>query len=225
MSAAAEDAPNPRGLPGPLPEGESILWQGAPSPAALARHALQGRLIALYFAAAAIFVAGVSWSAGRPLAQTAVSLGVMAAACGLVLGLIWLYAVLVARTTVYTITTRRIVMRVGVALPVTFNLPLAVVEGAGLRTDSNGVGDIPIAFGGTGRIGYVHLWPHARPWRVARPEPMLRGVPDAAQVAAILARALGGGPLGRAAAAKVEHAPVSTEAGTLAATALPSAAA
>ena len=31
------------------------------------------------------------------------------------------------------------------------------------------------------------LWPHARPWRLQQPEPMLRAVPDAARVAAILA--------------------------------------
>ena len=35
----------------------------------------------------------------------------------------------------------------------------------------------------------LHLWPHARPWRVSRPEPMLRCVPDAAGVAQLLSQA------------------------------------
>jgi hypothetical protein len=34
------------------------------------------------------------------------------------------------------------------------------------------------------------LWPHARPWRMARTEPMLRGIPDVSRVSQILARAL-----------------------------------
>jgi hypothetical protein len=36
------------------------------------------------------------------------------------------------------------------------------------------------------KIAYFHLWPHARPWRLAKPEPMMRCVPDAKQVAALL---------------------------------------
>ncbi|MGA2129178.1 MAG: PH domain-containing protein, partial [Xanthobacteraceae bacterium] len=34
------------------------------------------------------------------------------------------------------------------------------------------------------------LWPHVRPWHVARPQPMLRAVPDALRVAETLARAM-----------------------------------
>ncbi len=34
------------------------------------------------------------------------------------------------------------------------------------------------------------LWPHARPWKIAAAEPMLRAVPDGEAVAAKLARAL-----------------------------------
>ena len=38
-------------------------------------------------------------------------------------------------------------------------------------------------------LGYALLWPHARPWRLSQPEPMLRAVPEAQDVAAILAEA------------------------------------
>ena len=37
---------------------------------------------------------------------------------------------------------------------------------------------------------WLLLWPHVRPWRMRHPEPMLRSLPDAAHVAAILAPAL-----------------------------------
>ena len=39
------------------------------------------------------------------------------------------------------------------------------------------------------KIAYFHLWPHARPWRLATPEPMMRCVPNANQVATILTEA------------------------------------
>lgn len=200
--SAVNDRPVPRGLPGPLPEGEAMLWQGSPDARAFARDVLHGRLIGLYFAGAAIVVAGLQAGQGRPPASIAVSLGLVGAAWLAVTALLRGYAALVARSSVYTITTRRTVMRIGVAWPVTLNLPHATVQGAGLKTRPDGTGDLPIALGGTGRIAYPVLWPHARPWRLARPEPMFRAVADAAQVATILARALGAGPLGRAAAAR-----------------------
>ena len=40
------------------------------------------------------------------------------------------------------------------------------------------------------KIAYLNLWPHARPFRMANPEPALRCVPRAIEVAEILSRAL-----------------------------------
>lgn len=190
------------GLPGALPEGEIVLWQGAPATAALARSALHIRGLALYFVMAAAIQGAIAWSRAWTATETLTALMVLAASAGLVLGLFWIFAALVSRSTTYTITTRRVVMRIGVALPLTLNVPFAIVEAAGLRLNQDGTGDIPLTLGGTGRVGLVHLWPHVRPWRVARPEPMLRAVPEAGQVAAILSRALGGGQLGRAVTAR-----------------------
>lgn len=189
-------------FPGPLPEGETILWQGAPRPAAFARKVLHLKALIVYFGAMILVVAGSAWHDGRtPASVGAAILGIVAAGSVLV-ALVWGFAALVARTTRYTITNRRIVMRIGVALPLSLNLPFATVESAGLSIEPDGTGDLPISLSGDGRIAYLHLWPHARPWRLSRPQPMLRCVPEAAQVAAILARALGSGQLGQAAAAR-----------------------
>ena len=101
-----------------------------------------------------------------------------------------LMAWLTARTTVYTITNRRVVMRIGIVLSVTFNLPFRVIDSAALRGYADGTGDLTLVLAGEDRISYLHLWPHARPWHVARPVPMLRCVSDAAGVAAMLSRAV-----------------------------------
>ena len=104
-----------RGLPGDLPEGERILWQGAPDAAAFARSALFNRWIGGYFAVLA-FIALASGSLFG-LAATAIT-GALA------LALLAVFARLVAKTTVYTLTDRRIVLRVGIALNKCINLPL-----------------------------------------------------------------------------------------------------
>ncbi len=70
-------------------------------------------------------------------------------------------------------------MRIGIVLTLTLNLPFRVIESAGLRTYADGTGDIPLSLAGKEKIAIIHLWPHARPWRFARPEPMLRAIPDA----------------------------------------------
>lgn len=177
-------------LPEALPEGETILWQGRPDPASVSRRILHRRALMAYFAALALYMAATSLAGGRTLFATASTLALVAAGALAILGFVWLIGRLVARTTRYTITDRRIVMRIGVALPLTLNVPFRIVEGAGLRAYPEGTGDIPLVIGGNGRIGYLHLFPHARPWHLRRPEPMLRCIPDAGRVAAILAQAV-----------------------------------
>jgi hypothetical protein len=105
-------------------------------------------------------------------------------------GLLWTLAWLTARTTVYTITDRRLVMRVGIVLSVTFNLPYSRIETAGLRRHPDGTGDLTLQLTASDQIAYAHLWPHARPWRLRRTEPMLRSVPEAQTVAVILSQAM-----------------------------------
>lgn len=169
-----------RGLPGDLPPGEAILWQGAPDARVFARSALGARWIGGYFA----LLVGWAMVSGTPLgALMTAGLGLLA------LGLTYGFALLVARSTVYTITNRRVVLRIGVALSKCINLPLTKLGSADLRSLGAGFGDIALVPQGTSMLGYAMLWPHARPFRLAAPQPMLRALPEAAEVAGILAKA------------------------------------
>lgn len=169
-----------RGLPAPLPEDEEILWQGAPDMRVLARTALHTRLVLVYFLLLVAF-AIASGSLGGALGTA------LAGAAGV--GLLFAFAWAVSRTTVYTLTNKRLVLRIGVALNKCINLPLAKVGAADLRPLDAGHGDIALTLTGRHRLGYLMLWPHVRPWRVRAPEPMLRAVPEAEDVAEKLARA------------------------------------
>jgi hypothetical protein len=179
-----------RGLPALLPAGETILWQGAPAVAPLARQALHVRKIAVYFAVLAVWGIASRLSHGSSVGAVALAMLKLAALAVVAEGLFSLLAFLVARTTVYTITSRRVVIRFGIALPITVQIPFASISSAGLRLFRDGAGDIALVLQGDTRLAYLMLWPHARPWRFARAEPALRAVPDAAAVAALLGRAL-----------------------------------
>ena len=172
-----------RGLPERLPVGERVLWQGAPDWRVLARECFHVRKLAVYFAALALWRVFTVAHAGSGAQETAVAGAMAVGLAAVALGLVTLMAWMSARTCLYTITNRRVVMRIGIVLSVTFNLPLKKVESAGLHPLANGHGDIALALDAGTRIAYPHLWPHARPWHVARTQPSLRCIADAASVA------------------------------------------
>lgn len=179
-------------LPARLPAGERVLWQGTPDWRALARNAMHVRGIAIYCGAMVAWVAGhaimtgqatsgIAWDTGRALLAACVPV-VLAAA----------YAWAAARGAAYTITNRRVVLRMGVAMPMAINLPFTQVEFVCLRMHKDGSGDIALRMLPAPRSGlsWFILWPHARPWRLGRPEPMLRGLLDAEKAGQVLARAV-----------------------------------
>lgn len=178
----------PHGLPAHLPAGETMLWQGAPAWRAFALQALHARKLALYFGVLVALCLARALSVND--AQAWFSLAALLVLGMAALALLVTFAILVSRTTTYTLTDQRIVLRIGVALSMDINLPLCSIDAAALRLRANGSGDIPLRLNGPTRMGMTLLWPHVRPWRTRSVEPMLRAVPDAQRVAVLLSRAL-----------------------------------
>jgi hypothetical protein len=179
------------GLPEELPAGERMLWQGAPSWRALARRALHVRKVAAYFVLLAGWHVVEVMSDGTGLIEAVrgatwlVVLG--AAAIGVLMALAWA----LARSTLYTVTSRRVVMRFGVALPMSVNLPLKLVEAVDLRRHDDGTADLPLTLQPGSRVGYLLTWPHVQPWHLFRVRPMLRGLADGEVAAKAIMTALG----------------------------------
>jgi hypothetical protein len=174
-----------RELPELLPPGEHLLWQGKPAWKSLARRAFHVDKVALYFAILLVVQIAIDRSQMSHLTSLVLAtLGLVAVA------ILTFFAWANAHTTLYSITNRRIVMRIGVALPICLNVPFCKIGKAALKCFADGSGDIPVELATTDRFAYLTLWPHAKPWRLARPEPMLRCVPDAKSVAEVLVGAL-----------------------------------
>lgn len=178
------------GLPERLPAGEGILWQGSPRWWSLAQRALHLRGLAFYFSLMVLWSVATAVTSGgtmlEMLAASSTSIG-LALLCLAVLALI---GRVTAGAAVYTITNRRIVLRVGVALPMTINIPFRAIESAAVKQHADGTDDIVLTLLPTHQVAWLALWPHARPWRVSRAEPMLRAVPVTSGAAQALARAL-----------------------------------
>jgi hypothetical protein len=176
-----------RGLPERPPEGEHILWQGKPDAWALTRSALAFWWVMGYFVFLALWrmVAAIDI---MPVGQ-AIGISIPFLILGAIVGaLLFFTAWVQARATVYTITNKRVAMRVGAALTVTLNLPYTQIGSADLELRGDGTGTIALTTIGDVQFAYLVLWPHVRPWRLPA-RPALRCIPDAERVARILAEA------------------------------------
>ena len=177
------------GLPEALPEGETILWQGAPDFGDLAVRVFHLKKIAVYFAVLMVVRGSYLYSLDEPSMTVLAGILIVAGLGLTAMVALAMLAWLTARTTAYTLTDKRLVMRIGVVLTLTFNLPFKRIETAGLQLTAKGFGDMPLVLSGGDRIGWLNLWPHVRPWQVAQPQPMLRCVPNAQAVAATFQKA------------------------------------
>jgi len=177
-----------KGLPELPPAGEHLLWQGRPDAWALIRDSLNLGWVAAYFGVLAVwrFLAVVDlMPLDKAVAAALPFLILGAIVCALLAMVGWVQA----RTTVYTITNRRVALRIGAALTVTLNIPYSRVESIDMDRRRNGTGTIALRTTDRMPVGFIMCWPHVRPWHFNRPEPALRCIADVDGVARILAEA------------------------------------
>lgn len=175
-------------LPGPLPEGERVLWQRSPSWQAYSKRVFHVSKFALYFLIVITWVA-VSRSVSGGVASGLSSLIWTVPLALIVVGMLGLMGWLYARTTVYTMTSKRLIIQSGLAFTTAVNLPFSKLDKADLRTFSDGTGDIELAMSGP-RLLYSMVWPNTRLLKLKRPAPVLWGLPEPSRVADLLSDAL-----------------------------------
>jgi hypothetical protein len=181
-----------RGLPGALPAGEEIVWQGAPNWWTLSCQAFHVRMAGAYFAAILLWRTASALAAGTPLPRAVGETLSVSPLPIVALGVLMFFGWLNSRTTVYTITNRRVVLRFGAALTKSINIPFKIIQGAALKTYGRDSGDLALVLAPPNKIAFLQIWPHARPWRLVSPEPTFRALPNARAVADLLATAMRG---------------------------------
>lgn len=178
------------GLPEKLPADEHIVWQGAPRSRLIMRYVLRGRWIASYFALLIAWTLITGYYDGRTAGAILFSGAAVTILSGIVIVLMELFAWGVQKTTVYTITNKRIVMRIGVALSVTYNIPFAQIVAAEVKTHGDGTGDLSLGLTERSGLSWLMFYPHVRGSIFSEMRPRLTGLSDIKDVAAILAEQL-----------------------------------
>ncbi|MEM9667986.1 MAG: photosynthetic complex putative assembly protein PuhB [Pseudomonadota bacterium] len=178
-----------RGLPGHLPKGEKLIWQGQPSATGLLFGAFRIRWVIGYFVLVTFGrLAHLASIEAEPAAMTAVCVS-SAVTCALAISVLTLIALAMSRAAIFTITSERVIIRHGVAFTKYINAPFASMKSAQLKRRSARLGDIALQMSEAGSAPYLHLWPFAKPFHFGRPQPMLRSIHDPESVARILAEA------------------------------------
>jgi hypothetical protein len=174
------------GLPEALPRNEYIVWQGRPDWRQLAIEAFHVRKIAIYFAVMVLLQLVHLMDNNTALPEMFKSLATSVTLATIALSLLTWGAYLSANGTMYTLTNKRIIMRIGIVLSLTFNLPLKKITACDLQLQKNQTGNLALGIASESPIGWLNLWPHVRAWRVASPQPSLRCVPQAQALAQLI---------------------------------------
>ncbi|MEM9473372.1 MAG: photosynthetic complex putative assembly protein PuhB, partial [Pseudomonadota bacterium] len=104
----------------------------------------------------------------------------------LLAGLAWGYS----RSTIYTITSKRLFMRHGIALPMSINIPFSKIVAARMVKHSDGTGTLVLRTNEESRLAWLALWPSVRPRSITSPEPALRCIAKPSKVASLISTAM-----------------------------------
>lgn len=190
MSSGADGTPQfIRGVPHALPEGEHVLWQGAPEAGAIATHVFHWRLFVAYFAAMIAIWVGTT---ALPFSSSAFQAGlaVRAGLSVLVIAIVFVLSAVVARTSWYAITSQRVVLRLGMVFEMSINIPFTILDSAGVGMFKDGTGQVVLTLTKPNRLAYIALWPHCRVFSINQPQPVMRGLRDAQRIGTLLAQAV-----------------------------------
>ena len=176
-------------LPADIPAGERILWHGRPSWLSLARRAYRGDFVAAYFVALGIWNLASAAASGDPGNAAATGLKTSALAVA-ALALIGFLGYASARSTLYVVTTKRLVLKVGIALPIFINVPFAKIASAAVRVYGDGTGDFPSYSSRASASPISRFGRTPDRSTSASPNPLCRSVPNAAHVGDIVGHAL-----------------------------------
>ena len=172
-----EDEPV-EGLPDFLPEGETMVWQGRPTVAAMARRVFFIPHLALYFG---LLIAGHTLYRLMEGVSAAQVMGTFVWQAGLAATVLVLLAWLArsyAASVMYTLTSERLVIRSGVALPMMVNIPIEQITAADMRVYRDGTGDIVLTPIADRKLHWVLLWPNVSAWYSRPIRPLLRGLAE-----------------------------------------------
>ena len=172
-----------------LPADEVLIWQGRPEANAIAIRAMYLWYVVAYLFGLVVLRTGYLVMGDAPISEWSALLAWQSLASLFIVGVIVGLSVLYGKTTIYSLTNRRLILRTGAAVPIHVNFPLEQIASADLKVFSDGTGDIALKLENSDKLYWLLLWPNVRSWWVRPLQPLLRGLRDFELAASTLASA------------------------------------
>ena len=172
-----------------LPADEVLIWQGRPEANAIAIRAMYLWYVVAYLLGLVVLRTGYLITGDAPISEWSALLAWQSLASLFIVGVIVGLSALYGKTTVYSLTNRRLILRTGAAVPIHVNFPLEQIASADLKVFSDGTGDIALKLENSDKLYWLLLWPNVRSWWVRPLQPLLRGLRDFELAASALASA------------------------------------
>ena len=172
-----------------LPADEVLIWQGRPEANAIATRAMRLWYVVAYLLGLVVLRTGYLIMGGAPISEWSALLAWQSLASLFIVGLIAGLSALYGKTTIYSLTNRRLILRTGAAVPIHVNFPLEQIASADLKVFPDGTGDIALTLENSDKLYWLLLWPNVRSWWVRPLQPLLRGLRDFELAASALASA------------------------------------
>ena len=172
-----------------LPADEVLIWQGRPEANAIAIRAMYLWYVVAYLLGLVVLRTGYLVMGDAPISEWSALLAWQSLASLFIVGVILGLSALYGKTTIYSLTNRRLILRTGAAVPIHVNFPLEQIASADLKVFSDGTGDIALKLENSDKLYWLLLWPNVRSWWVRPLQPLLRGLRDFDLAASALASA------------------------------------
>jgi len=176
------DKTPPKDVLSVIPENEEVIWHGRPNLRRFSLSALGLRYLMLYLLIISITTFSSNFGNLTLLLFLQMMFPYIISCClaGIILVMIGISQVI---PTVYVITSKRIIIKSGLALIFMLNVPFDKVANIDKKVFNDGCGDISFKLIGNKRIPFFAGWPSVRPWYFNDPEPTFRCIPDVDVVA------------------------------------------
>ena len=182
------DKSPPKDILGAIPENEDIIWYGRPELRRFCLSALGLRYLLLYLLIVALF--NLSSNFGN--FSFFIYLEIMVPyiiSCFLATVLLVIIGISQVMPTVYVITSKRIIIRSGMALIFMLNVPFDKIANIDKQIFKDGCGNISFKLINNKRVPFFASWPSVRPWYFNNPEPTFRCISNVDVIALKLADA------------------------------------
>ena len=143
-----------------LPADEVLIWQGRPEANAIAIRAMYLWYVVAYLLGLVVLRTGYLIMGDAPISEWSALLAWQLIASLFVVGVIVGISALYGKTTIYSLTNRRLILRTGAAVPIHVNFPLEQIASADLKVFSDGTGDIALKLENSDKLYWLLLWPN-----------------------------------------------------------------